>query len=494
MCAATAGGAGGAAGSAPGAGSGGAPPVAGVGGPGGTGGVGGGGGGTGGTGGTVAAGASWPQLGYDERSWYFNPTETTISVDNAAMLTQKWSFTVAGYPAGGVTIAEGKVFVTSTGGVYGLDLETGAMLWARTEPALASQSTPTYHDGHIYVHTYAMPGAQLFKLKASDGTTVWGDVKTYDHPGADGTSSPTIAAGKVMVGHSTPNEITPPPGNAQVETRGGVHAFDIATGQSAWHYWTTELPQNGAMVWSTVTVDVAAGEVYASTGNNYTVAGDRSDAIHAIDLATGMRKWHSQVRTGDTWTLGLNLGPDADTDFGANPIVAEIGGTRIVAAGDKGSDFWVLNRDTGQTLWRRENLTPSNFPAYGGILNNGAFDGTYFYVISNDPNASNAVLFALDPAQMGANAWPPITVPQVTWGMPSVANGVLFAPMNEELLVLNAHTGQELNRFNTGGSIAAGAAAIAGGKVVVKSGLQYPLDITQGTVMNNNKVICYGLP
>jgi glucose dehydrogenase len=224
------------------------------------------------------------------------------------------------------------------------------------------------------------------------------------------------------------------------------------------------------------------------------VAGDKSDSIHAIDLASGMYKWHEQVRQNDIWVLSsLNLGPNADTDFGANPIIAEIGGTPVVAAGDKGGEFWVLNRDTGAVLWSRENLTTSNSPAYGGVLNNGAFDGTRFYVISNDPTPNSAKLFALDPAQNGADAWPPITVPQLAWGMPSVANGVLFAPMNEELLVVNAATGQELQRLNTGGSIAAGAAAIAQGKVVVKSGLQYPLD-TAGGVLNNNKVICYGLP
>jgi outer membrane protein assembly factor BamB len=448
-------------------------------------------GGSGGSGPVAGGGAApdtWPQLGYDEKSWYFNPTETAITVENAATLTLKWSFPVAGYPAGGVTIAEGKVFATATGGVYAIDLEAGTMLWARTD--INSQSTATYHDGHVYVHTYN-PGAQLYKLKASDGTTVWGgDFKTYDHQGADGTSSPTIAAGKVMVGHSSPNEITAS-GAVQTETRGGVAAFDLETGAEAWHYFTTELPQNGAMVWSTVSVDLANGEVFASTGNNYTVAGDKSDAIHAIDLASGVYKWHEQVRAADVWTLaGFATNTGTDTDFGANPIVATVGGKRIVAAGDKGSAFWALDAATGDVLWSRDDLSASNFAANGGVLNNGAYDGKYFYVVSNDPSAMSAVLHAIDPAQNGADAWPPLTVPKITWGMPSVANGVLFVPMDDDLLILNAHTGERLHMFNTGGSIAAGPAAIAAGKVVVKSGLSYPL----GSAKNNNQVHCYGLP
>ena len=63
-------------------------------------------------------------------------------------------------------------------------------------------------------------------------------------------------------------------------------------------------------------------------------------------------------------------------------------------------------------------------------------------------------------------------------------------PIDTDLYILNAHTGDQLQMFNTGGTIAAGAAAIVDGKVIVKSGLQYPL----GTVQNNNQVICYGLP
>jgi len=76
--------------------------------------------------------------------------------------------------------------------------------------------------------------------------------------------------------------------------------------------------------------------------------------------------------------------------------------------------------------------------------------------------------------------------------MPTVANGVLVVPINQELHVLNAATGAELTMFDTGGSIAAGGAAIAQGKVVVGSGLQYLFG--GASAINNNQVLCYGLP
>jgi outer membrane protein assembly factor BamB len=96
----------------------------------------------------------------------------------------------------------------------------------------------------------------------------------------------------------------------------------------------------------------------------------------------------------------------------------------------------------------------------------------------------------MDPAQMGADAWTK-NFTATAWGAPSIANGVLFVPMDNILYVLDASNGNQLNMFNVTGTIAAGAAAVAQGRVVVASGLQYPLD---ATVKNNNQIICYGLP
>src|SRR5262249_23247297 len=145
--------------------------------------------------------------------------------------------------------------------------------------------------------------------------------------------------------------------------RGGVFAADIATGQMKWRYYTVpgSPGENGAMVWSSVAVDVSAGMVYATTGNNWDVMGANSDAFHAIALATGTGMWKKQVRTGDLWAL-MVPGGGQDTDFGANAIVAEFGGRKIVAGGDKGSAFWALDPMTGEILWKREDLSAGHNP------------------------------------------------------------------------------------------------------------------------------------
>jgi polyvinyl alcohol dehydrogenase (cytochrome) len=421
----------------------------------------------------------WAHMGYDARNWYFNPAETTLSVDNAATLTEKWRFPVSGYPPGSPVVAEGKVFVMATGGTYGIDLESGQQLWARAD--LGGTASVAHEPGFIYVHTMT---ADLYKLNSADGTTVWGPEKTYSLTSCDGTSSPVLGGGKVIVGHSCGlRELGDAAGS-----RGGVEAHNAETGAKEWTYWTVpETGEDGAMVWSSVAIDVASAVVFASTGNNYSTLGENSDSIHAIDLGAGTQRWKTQVRQGDLWSLRFNFG-GPDTDFGANPILAEVAGTKIVAAGDKGSAFWALDRETGAILWSRTDLSSSHTPSNGGVLMNGAFDGKYFYVASNQP-PNAAILHALDPMSSGADVWTNM-YDKIVWGAPSLANGVLAVPVDTQLYILNAETGAELAKFETGGTIAAGAAAIVQGKVIVQSGLSYPL----GTVVNNNLVICYGLP
>ncbi|HET8933866.1 MAG TPA: PQQ-binding-like beta-propeller repeat protein [Polyangiales bacterium] len=426
---------------------------------------------------------SWTMMGYDQTNNYHNTQEKILSVANAPMLKEKWRAKVTGFPPGSPTIAQGRVFVQASGGTFAFALKDGMKLWERTD--LSGTSSIAVEGNFVYIHTNP---AELWKLDAATGKEVWGPVKTYQLADCDGESSPILAPGMVLVGHSCgPLEIGP--GNVAA-ARGGVEAFDTETGMRKWTYYTVpESGENGAMVWSTVSVDLASKVVFAATGNNYSVQGENSDSMHAIDLMTGMRLWKTQVNTDDTWSL-FNVPTGPDTDFGANPIIADIDGMQVVMDGNKGSEFFMFDRKTGDILWQRLDLSTSHNQSNGGVLMNGAFDGKYVYVVSNQPPGA-AVLHALDPRQMGKDAWPPKNFAKLTWGAPSVANGVLVVPNDDDLLVMNAMTGEMLAMFNTGGTIAAGAAAIVDGNIVVKSGLQYELD---ASVKNNDQIICYAVP
>jgi outer membrane protein assembly factor BamB len=431
---------------------------------------------------------SWTMMGGDHRNHYNNPVERELGVANAKDLKLKWSFEVGGFPPGSPLVVDGAVYVMATGGTYALDLDDGSQRWSRAD--IAGTASVAYADGFVYVHSSR---AQLYKLNASDGTTVWGPVRSYELPTCDGTSSPVVARDKVLVGHSCgAAEVT---GNADQDVaRGGVDAFAIADGTRQWTYWTVpESGENGAMVWSTVGIDLEEGVVYATTGNNYTLLGENSDSIHAIDLETGARVWKHQVREGDVWSRGSKTfvaptGPSIDTDFGANPIIADVNGRKLVAAGDKASAFWALDRATGEIVWSRDALSARHSPAYGGVLMNGAFDGKNFYAAVNDPPAE-AHLYAFD-ALTGDNAVEPIRLGASVWGAPSLANGLLLVPVNREMRIYNAKTFELLVSFDTGGTIAAGAPVVVDGNVVVQSGLMYGFATD---AFNNNKILCYAL-
>ena len=67
---------------------------------------------------------------------------------------------------------------------------------------------------------------------------------------------------------------------------------------------------------------------------------------------------------------------------------------------------------------------------------------------------------------------------------------MLVVPADTQLHVLNAADGSSLAMFETGGSIAAGGAAIVDGQVIVASGLTYFV----GAPKFNNQIHCYALP
>jgi polyvinyl alcohol dehydrogenase (cytochrome) len=434
----------------------------------------------------------WTMMGYDGRNNYLQPHETKLNIENAKQLKEHWRIQTSGFPAGSPVIVDGKVYISATGGMLAVDLATGAELWSQS--MVRGTATPAYHDGFLYMHAAA--GAQLYKLDAQDGSIVWGPVATYpENKACDGTSSPIIAGDLVIVGHSCGGaEVGGGP--AQAAAKGGVEALRADDGSRAWTYWTVpDQGETGAMVWSTVAVDLEAKVVFATTGNNYTLEGANSDAFHAIDLQTGERKWVTQVRKGDLWSIDSSrmvFGTGKDTDFGANPILAEIDGRPVVAAGDKAGAFWALDRETGEIIWKHEKLTETFAANTGGVLMNGAFDGKdKFYVVSNDPENSppDALLHVLNAAD-GEDVVEPKRLPGLSWGAPSLANGLVFVPVNSVLYVLDAQSLEELAQFETGGTIAAGAPAVVDGKIVVKSGLQYGFGVE---LKDNHEVVGFGL-
>lgn len=194
---------------------------------------------------------------------------------------------------------------------------------------------------------------------------------------------------------------------------GAVVALDAVTGEKLWTYHTTREAEytgrvsrigvkqrgpSGAPVWSSPTIDAERGVVYATTGQNTSLpATTTSDAVLAIDLATGKLRWSFQGLADDVWIIGCREDTERSTpncpspeesvlkdfDFGAGAVLARRSdGRDVLLAGQKSGDLWALDPDTGELIWHQRfgQGTP-----LGGIHWGLATDGKRVFAPVNDP-------------------------------------------------------------------------------------------------------------
>jgi polyvinyl alcohol dehydrogenase (cytochrome) len=313
-------------------------------------------------------------------------------------------------------------------------------------------------------------------------------------------------------------------------THGAVFALDATTGRVIWAAHTMKDAQpirnrgdgqmiwgpSGAPIWNSPSIDEKRGLLYVGTGEATSEPAEpTTDAIVAIERATGAIRWHFQATANDIFLTGcmnkrdgLNCphgGAFLDADFGASTIfVSRPGGHDIVLAGQKSSTLWALNPDTGKLLWSR-NFGPGSI--VGGIHWGIAFDGRRVFApvstfLGRDGQSGPgqvAGLHAVD-VDTGKDAWSFIPQPDCSGdrrqrvrncagglglsGAPTVIDAaVLAGSVDGFLRAFDAASGELLFQYDTarefdtrngvpgkGGSIDNASIVAAGGYVFVNSG------------------------
>src|SRR5579862_3022135 len=317
---------------------------------------------------------TWLTYGKSQSETRYSPLKR-IDTSNVKRLGLEWSYVVGagGYNQEGTPLVwNNTIYGTTTWSVvYAVDARTGKQIW-RWDPEVNQRPSGinatrglALYNGKIYA-----PGhdGRLFALDAMTGKPVWETRVAYSQDGYYITMAPRIAGGKVIIGVS----------GGDTTTRGFFDAYDAATGQRSWRFYTvpgdpSKPFENDAMraaaktwggdfytkggggaVWDGFAYDPDANLVYVGTGNaepwtqKFRGAKNLDNlytcSILAVDLTTGKLKWYFQTVPNDNW--------DFDSVQQLMLLDLRIDGRvrKVLTQASKNGFFYAIDRVSGQFI------------------------------------------------------------------------------------------------------------------------------------------------
>src|SRR4051795_3147232 len=300
----------------------------------------------------------WPHYTADMRGTKYSPLDQ-ITAANFKTLEVAWRFKTdifgprPEYKLEGTPLAVNGVLYATAGtrrSVIALDGKTGELMWSHSlregkragvsPRQLSGRGLSYWTDGRgderiLYVTT----GYRLVELNAKTGVPIQSfgtngvlDLKVGVVIGKDKQldlekgeiglhSTPTVVNDTVIVGSSMFEGIGY---RYSTNAKGLVRAFDVRTGKQLWRFNTIPGPgefgndtwENGSWewtgnvgVWTQISADPQAGLVYlpVETPTIDEYGGNRpgnnlfAESIVAVDLRTGVRKWHFQMIHHGLW-------------------------------------------------------------------------------------------------------------------------------------------------------------------------------------------------
>ena len=346
---------------------------------------------------TGAKNGQWPTYGGDLGHTRYSPLDQ-ISADNFGKLEVAWRFKTDNlgprreYQLEATPLMVNGVLYSTAGtrrDVIALDAATGELLWTHSEREgtrgtnaprqLSGRGLAYWSNGSDERILYVTPGYRLIALNAKTGNPVPGfgvngvvDLKLDDDQDIDLVTgevglhaTPIVARNVVIVGAAHRSGGVP---KTRTNVKGYVRAFDVQTGKRLWIFHTIPLSNEygyntwekdaasytgNAGVWGQISVDEDLGLVYLPVelptgdyhGGHRPGNGLFGESLVAVDLRTGVRKWHYQLVHHGIW----------DMDIPCAPILADItvNGRLIkaVAQPTKQANLYVFDRVTGNPVW-----------------------------------------------------------------------------------------------------------------------------------------------
>lgn len=320
---------------------------------------------------------NWLAHGRTYSEQRFSPL-TQIDDDNVQDLGLAWSYPTnsgRGHEASPIVV-DGAMFITLPWSiVVALDAKTGDELW-RYDPLVPRDwgrmaccdvvnRGVALWNGIVY---FGSLDGRLVAVDAKTGELVWEKQTTDRNRPYTITGAPRIVKDNVIIGN----------GGAELGVRGYITAYDAATGDQVWRFYTVpgdpskpfEHPEleeavktwngewweigGGGTAWDSMAYDPDLDTLYVGTGNgspwNREIrspgGGDNLylSSILAMNPDTGRLKWHYQTTPKDNW----------DYTATQHIILADltIGGKarKVLMQAPKNGFFYVLDRETGELL------------------------------------------------------------------------------------------------------------------------------------------------
>lgn len=439
-------------------------------------------------------------------------------------------------------LVDGILYLTVRNATLAVNPATCEIIWKslyapEEQNIYAANRGVAYLDGRVFRGT---GDGRLIAYEAATGRELWrrkvGDPARHEYV----SGAPLAWKGRVFVGLA----------GGDFGVIGRIMAFDVQTGHPLWSFNT--VPQAGEFgnatwpgdtakrggggTWSSFTLDPQTGELFVPVANPAPDAGaakrggDKlfTNSVLVLDSATGQRRWHFQARQNDTHDYGIS----------PPPILLDMAGRKVVAAGSKDGFLYLIDRTTHGLIWKTPVTTIFNhsvFPTLEGVricpgvrggfsYNSPAYDpGTKLLIAGSvdwcsnlrakipqhdskaaparsgdappEEDSGTGWIVGID-ATTGKVKWRLRTVAPVISGITPTASGLTFAgDIGGTLFVLRSRDGAVLRRIQTAGPL-------AGGIITYRSqGRQY-LAVTSGnvsrtawgTVGGDPTLVIYGLP
>jgi PQQ-dependent dehydrogenase (methanol/ethanol family) len=389
--------------------------------------------------GTAQAQANWTTYGGNDWNQRYS-TLSRITTANVGQLVPRMVFQTGISKLGSfentpIVVGTTMYVTTPYNTLIAYDLTTGKQLW-RYEHKLGTtiyccgpnNRGVAVHGPHVYMGTL---DAHLIAFDGKTGDVMWDKEVADPEAGYSISHAPLVIGDNVIVGVS----------GGEYGIRGHVTAYNAVTGEQVWRWysipeagddpvatngwwgtWTPTTPEGndlhrsidkekadsaangdawtrgGGGVWMTPAYDKELGLIYVAVGNpspdldGSVRPGDNlfTDCIVAIDAKTGKTKWYYQTVPHDVW----------DLDAVSPPVVAKVGGKKVVVHAGKTAWVYVLDAATGKLVRKSENFTPQEnmfaLPtAEGTRMLPGANGGSEWSPIAVDPTLGYAFVAGL---------------------------------------------------------------------------------------------------